>query len=252
MKKDIESKTTELESKLKECYEKVNKSEQENVKLKEEKRILEELRKIDTDKQSPDIPAEEEVEEEDEADVIDLEDNDPDDDEVIAYYLNLNLNKSRRTSPMTEAEKETTTPPPNDQACELCKFKTNRKDVLLAHIKAKHSPKRVKCDKCDFMSNSPGQMKKHFDVRHKDNPNCWYWCHGICRNNFCRFEHPANIPEDQGTFTRANQPIQKQRSGQNLHSRRTEIPCHYQEGCRNPNCQFVHFLAQTQVWNQRW
>ena len=47
MEKNLSSKISELEKKLKECYEKVDEYEQENVKLAEEKRTLEELRKMD-------------------------------------------------------------------------------------------------------------------------------------------------------------------------------------------------------------
>ena len=47
MEKNLSSKICELENKLKECYDKVDKYEQDNVKLVEEKKTLEELIKID-------------------------------------------------------------------------------------------------------------------------------------------------------------------------------------------------------------
>ena len=251
MKKNFELKVLELENKLKESYAKVNETEQENVLLREEKRTLEELRKIDKEKETSAVPDAQIEEEEMEADVIDMEDNDPDDDEVIAFYLSQSLNKTKRTTPMSEAVKDKTAAPTDDQVCDVCTFKTNRKDILLAHKKAKHqelpnpanqNQSKIKCDKCDFVSSSPDQSKKHFEVRHKDNPNCWYWCNSICRNNVCRFEHPSH----------GNQANQQERNDGYQNQRTMRIPCYYQERCRKPNCHFEHFLAQSQNWSQRW
>ena len=247
LKKSSELKVEDIENKLKECYEKVRKYEQDNVKLQEEKRVLEELRKIDKDKEEPvlmeeGIP-EAEAEDEDVAEIIDLDNEDPDDDEVIAFYLNQALNKSRRTSPMTEANNERKNESTNEHACETCNFKSNRKDILEAHMKAKHSPKRNKCDNCDFVAHSQDHLQKHFDVRHKGKPDCWYWCHTFCKNSFCRFNHPAKYEaQNQANFQSRNHQEEQ---------RRMTVPCHYQDRCLKAYCPFEHFLGRNQTWNQR-
>ena len=45
--KNLETKIKEVESSLNGCFKRIDKYEQENVKLKEEKKVLEELRKMD-------------------------------------------------------------------------------------------------------------------------------------------------------------------------------------------------------------
>ena len=116
--------------------------------------------------------------------------------------------------------------------------------------KTKHKAMHINCNKCDFVSKSAAQSKRHFEVRHKDNPDCWFWCNALCRNPSCRFEHPrskesmnkSNLPRTQESMNRTNLP----------NPRNERIPCRYQERCQKPNCQFVHFLGPNQAWNQRW
>ena len=99
-------KLKDVENTLNNCYEQINKCEQENVRLKEEKKVLEELRKlkeVETAKvQNEDIEVE--------AEVIDILDDDPDDEEVIEFYLTQNMNRSTRTTPVTEATNKTARP----------------------------------------------------------------------------------------------------------------------------------------------
>ena len=245
--KNLESKVQDLENK--ECYSQVNKYEQENVKLKEEKRLLEELRKMDENDPEEVEINEEDEDDEDPADIIDMMDDDPDDDEVIAFYLNQNLNRAKRTNPATEATKKPKDSPHQDFQCEACNFKTNRKDILDAHTKSKHEPKKIACDRCDFVSKTKEQNRKHSELRHKNNKDCWYWCNGVCRNAFCTFDHPVSKQHEsqktQGPGNQGNHP-----NGNFSHTRNTRVPCFYQDRCQNANCPFDHFLGQKQAWNQ--
>ena len=122
-----------------------------------------------------------------------MTDADPNDDDVIEFYLSQSRNRSERTTPMSEAENaKKTTKPADEFVCEKCNFRTNRKDILSAHMSSNHNAKTFKCDKCDFKAKTEAQLKKHFDVRHKDNPVCRYWRSVVCMNTFCNFEHPAS------------------------------------------------------------
>ena len=85
--KNLETKIKEVESSLNGCFKRIDKYEQENVKLKEEKKVLEELRKMDNlEKESSE---KEESNEEDngiEAEVFDISNDDPDDNEIIEFW----------------------------------------------------------------------------------------------------------------------------------------------------------------------
>ena len=268
LEKNLSSKICELEKKLKECYDKVDKYEQDNVKLAEEKKTLEELRKIDN------LLGEEQVEngidngvieqdEEMEAEVIDIENNDPDDDDIIAFYLSQAANRSNRTDPVTEAIKPKPMPqqpiPKNDNyACNKCAFKTGKEDTLKAHTESNHKTKEIICDRCEnckFVAKTETQMKKHFAVRHTNKKTCWHWEEGECSNIWCRFEHPPRLSSKQSECFYQERC---QRSNcQYSHSRirnpnMTKRSCRYQELCKNRNCPFEHFLDASQATTQGW
>ena len=197
----------------------------------------------------------EEEEEEEIAEILDLGDyEDPDDDDIIEFYLQQNINRAKRTSPMTEASKN------QNFACKMCQFKAKTKVSLTEHEKSKHKVKCTKCsfttettlqlnwhkeaqhkddenqpsgrseetifrcDKCDFVAKSTVQLEKHTKVTHsKLSGTCWN--NGFCERNNCRHEHPRV----EG---------------------RPPIPCRYQPFCKRTECPFFHHEVQRNMITQ--
>ena len=188
------------------------------------------------------------------AEVIEIDINDdPNDEEVIEFYIQQEANRARRTSPMSEALKT------KQHGCNLCKFVAKNKSQLDDHSKTKHKEKCNKCNfatetklqlnlhqeaqhaqppkqshggnhactKCDFAAKSELQLKKHTKVRHGPIAEvCRFWENGCCDRLQCRFSHPE---------------------GQRRTQKSLNIPCRYQQFCRNPSCQFIHNVEQKQI-----
>ena len=132
--------------------------------------------------------------------------------------------------------------------CSMCSFQTTTQHDLDTH-KSKHENKKIRCEKCDFVSTTEYQHKKHLEVRHTHTPDCWFWCNAVCRKTFCAFEHPPmrkfNSHKVQDyNYSRTNSTVTR--------SMHMKIPCRYQEQCQNSKCQFEHFLEPIQVFNQRY
>ena len=168
---------------------------------------------------------------EQEADVIVLgEDDDPDDDDIIQFYLQQELNRSERTSPMSEATKnkpyvcnlcqfkakskaqlEHHTVSKHKEKCDRCSFATENKIQLNWHKEAQHSistkakPKpqtsgtaepSFACKKCDFVAKSSLQLNKHLNVCYGSKKKsktdvCWNWKNDFCDRNPCTYAHPV-------------------------------------------------------------
>ena len=252
------SKINELKSKVEESYKAVDKYAQENTKLAEEKKMLEEILEINqmhseiTEAASVEVEivtdtAEDEGEENEEIEVeiYDLEDNEPDDDEVIAFYLQQNVNRAKRTGPMEQPtlKKQNTTPQSKKNLpfkCDLCDFTAKTQININLHKEAQHKEVQQKsktCSKCDFRYKTNVQLEKHIKVAHSNSEKtCWFWENDFCaRGNSCRFSHKTFRTTDGGPRI---------------------TPCWYQNNCRKPGCPFGHmeemsFLSQQNPRSQR-
>ena len=74
--------------------------------------------------------------------------------------------------------------------CNQCSFQTNKQEDLASHKQSEHEARVISCEKCDFVSRSVYQHRKHIEVRHANNAKCWFWCNSVCRKDSCTFEHP--------------------------------------------------------------
>ena len=196
------------------------------------------------------------------AEVIEIDNNDdPNDEEVIAFYIQQEAQRAKRTSPMSEAMKtkqhecnrckfvaktktqlDDHTKTKHREKCSVCSFTTETKLQLNLHKEAQHSqPSKVKksllskqrndvnhaCTKCDFAAKSELQLEKHTSVRHGPIADvCWFWENGGCDRIQCRFLH---------------------QEGQRRAQKSSNMPCRYQQFCRNSNCQFVHNVERKQI-----
>ena len=133
--------------------------------------------------------------------------------------------------------------------CNVCSFQTNRKQDLDLHRKLKHLGKIISCDRCDFVSKTEHQHRKHIEVRHENNPICWFWCNAVCRNDFCPFEHPPRNKFNSYNFQENNYFKKNSMNTRNMYTR---VPGRYQDRCQNANCSFEHFLGPRQVSNLKW
>ena len=145
----------------------------------------------------------------------------------------------------------------SDYVCDSCDFKTSKEDTLKAHKQSKHVKRVIKCDRCtncDFVAQSDSQMKKHTEVRHTNRKTCWYWQDRGCDNTYCRFEHPPRGTQDN---TQCYYQERCQRTDcQYTHNRRSHNnsgrACRYQQFFSNRSCRFEHFLDQHPAPTQGW
>ena len=255
-----EDEIKELKSKVEESYKIVDKFAQENEKLAEEKKVLEEIMNLPEmddgsieqeeviaevvivpDNEDPnddaviefylqqtDTRPTEEVPDEI-AEVMEVLDNgDPDDDEVIAFYLQQNLNRSTRKDPMSEASKrkqssKAKTNKSTSFKCNICEFTAKSKIGVNLHKESQHraTPHTVKsCENCSFKYKSSIQLEKHVKVAH-DTKGKNCW---FWENGACKF----------GVNCRFRHPKV------DLRDARRPTPCWYQENCRKPDCTFQH------------
>ena len=151
--KDYEMKLTACNEELVKSYSKVDKIVKENVKLLEEKRVLQGIHKVNTDlheklkktedklkeksgHRAEEVSREEEEKEEDEDEV---EEETDEEIEVVEHFLKQMRNRSSRTNPTSEAENPKPQPPP----------KSNTKST------------RYPCKKCDYIAGNENALKDH-------------------------------------------------------------------------------------------
>ena len=130
----------DLEDKLEESYDTANKYVQENVKLAEEKRALEEIRRVGNLQSS---------QSDTESDVGDWAEHIDDDDELVDFHLQQNIDRDRDRSV--------------NYNCKECSFKSNTENRLQNHIKSQH----LKCEQCNFNAKTKVQLFMHKEAHHK-------------------------------------------------------------------------------------
>ena len=150
--KEFESKLITVNNELVKSYGKVDKIYKENVKLLEEKKVLQGIHKVNTDlheklkmaenkAKAKNFPNEKEKEDEDE--VI----------EMMDLFINQRQNRPNRTNPTVEAE--------------IPQQRKNKKNGAI--------PKHFSCIKCKFSTNSEVSLKDHIKTYHENNSKC-----GMC------------------------------------------------------------------------
>ena len=58
---------------------------------------------------------------------------------------------------------------PNNEGqyeCNLCSYRSNKRESLLVHIPNNHGPQKFKCEICDFKSRIKRQVKNHVEIKH--------------------------------------------------------------------------------------
>ena len=108
---------------------------QENEKLLEENKTLEELRKVNEMLQRQTSSQSIEKSDDDDADAEDSEDEYTEDEEVAAFFANQAKHRKRRTNPQTEAEgpKSKEQDVPKKFSCTKCNFRTTNESILKKH-----------------------------------------------------------------------------------------------------------------------
>ena len=253
--KEVDKRIKEMKTELTKCYSDVDKYYQENIKLSEHNKTLEEVLKVNNDlhfklKRIEEKLADEEVEEE----ILIVEDN---------HENNQPTNGNTGTIP-----KEVVNHP-----CNKCDFTANTMGLLRRHAKQKHTctnptdgatalplnqketrqeidKERIKCDKCTFISNSKEVLMKHLDEKHTSlnyERICRFWQRGDCtRGQNCNFSH-GQLQEQNTTrpcFAWARGSCTYGDSCKYFHNSipNNSIPnCRFQNDCYNwPNCRFLH------------
>ena len=248
--KDYEAKLVNIDTELKKSYTKVDKIYKENVKLVEEKKVLQGIHKVNTElheklkEKENETGAmfnniEEDINNDEEDSASEAEEDE--EIEVINFFLNQQRNRASRTTPAAEAEKKKTG---QNYNCQKCQYIGQNKEKLKEHVATHHMTKQVynctlcdqvfktvalqrkhlkdmhndgtnfQCESCDFQGKSLVQMQKHNKVRHSTvDIVCHFWQRGTCiKAENCPFAHPRQPP-----------------------------PCRYQEFCGFlPNCKFFH------------
>ena len=279
--KDSNSKINDLESKVRECYQTVDKYAQENVKLLEERKMLEEILDIN---QMLKEHAENEVNEEGTTDkviaeVITLQDNeDPFDDAVIESYLqqaNEDSNSDENYEQEAEVIELSENEDPDDddviefylnqkinrasRTCPSAQASTNKDTVNQGTKKA---PLPFKCNLCNFKAKSQTDINLHKEAQHAVNTvKCCEMCGFRYETDIQLQKHikVAHSKEkrpcrywDNGACFNGNECrfSHKTKQSQNPNQK----PCFYQDYCRNPNCPFAHVeggnFEQHFLWNQ--
>ena len=250
--KDCETKIFTLNNELIKSYAKVDQLVQENVKLKEENKVLEGI-----------YSANEKLREDTEED--NMEEEFDEEIEVIEFYMNQNENRFNRTNPASEAEKNINNKMPkrNNFQCEFCDFTGKVKIQMDKHFKVRHGhlriqnlncskcdytthketllrehwriheePEPYKCDLCDFKGKSKIQMEKHFNVRHKKAVECYFWRKGQCNKGpKCLYSHQTKEKVCHNGEFCVYWPKCK--------FTHPEI-CRFQNECNNRACSYVH------------
>ena len=135
--------------------------------------------------------------------------------------------------------------------CEECGKEVKDKQKLIDHKTKNHKDNRksVKCNECDFTTDSKDTLSKHMQVAmgHKVNKICKYFQNGSCKfGTRCRYMHKTTKNRDYGTQRHALSHPKKQCK---FYGRCTKFPscgfahdelCKFQDRCFKNKCQFVH------------
>ena len=235
----------DLEDKLEESYDTANKYVQENVKLAEEKRALEEIRRVGNLQSS---------QSDTESDVGDWAEHIDDDDELVDFHLQQNIDRDRDRSVNYNCKEcsfksNTENRLQNHMKsqhlnCEQCNFNAKTKVQLFMHKEAHHKQiireefhvdqRHFGCNKCDFRARTAYQMGRHMEVRHQR--TCPHWARGYCRyGELCWLEHPDI---SQGNY-------KKQNVENSVNPAHKNVPCWYQDRCKRINCRYQHSQTQS-------
>ena len=279
--KTNKEKIKEVEMKLAESFETVDKIAQENLKYAEENRMLEEIlniNKIHESNRENDAENDDEIENDEIiAEVITLlEEEDPFDDDVIEAYLKQAETDSNQEERNIETEEENVAEvielednddPDDDEVIafyrqqSLNRAKRNGPmDQASKKKKNSGSSVTIKCKLCDFKGDSQTSVNLHMEAFHTGQYV------GTCTK--CDFKYKSKIQLEKhnkivhvgeprtcwhwenSTCFRGNECKFSHKPSQRIQPR--IIPCFYQENCTKPGCRFGHgpFLSNPNGWNQ--
>ena len=240
---DYENKLSIMNNELIKSYSKVDQLFKENVKLKEETKVLEAIHvaneklKEDTDEEDEEGETDEEL-------------------EVIEFYMNQNENRFRRTNPASKAERNVNIKTSRKQnfGCRKCDYVTDNNDFFREHLEIHREQNIFECDLCDFTGKVEIQMEKHFKVRHEkqkfQNFNCKK-CQYTTRNETLLREH-MRIHTDPEQFKcqlcdfQGKSKIQIKKHFKVRHEKRVECYFWWKGQCnRGSSCPYLHQIKDT-------
>ena len=157
-----------MNNELVKSYSKVDKLFKENVKLQEEKKVLQGIHRVNTDLHDKMKEAERKTEEKESQSETD--DETDEEIEVVEFFMKQRENRSNRTNPASNAEKprnnSTGSLPKNQRfTCSKCNFVAVKEDLLTEHSKIH----RFGCEKCIETFMTKGLLNRHIKDKHIPN-----------------------------------------------------------------------------------
>ena len=116
--------------------------------------------------------------------------------------------------------------------CSKCEYTACNEHLLEEHLKTHNKQEVFRCELCDFQGKLKSQMEKHHQVRHKKPVDCIFWRRGICnKGSKCLYLHQEKDAVCyNGEFCA---------DWSNCKFTHPEI-CRFQSGCKNLFCLYVH------------
>ena len=240
--KDYEAKLSTINNELIKSYSKVDQLFKENIKLQEEKKVLEGIHSAD--ERLRDDTEDEHVEKHtDQEKSCTKCDYVTDKDDSLRDHLKIHEEQNIFDCELCDFRGKTKIKEKHFKArhrnqnihnfnCRKCDYTTSKETILREHMRIHGEPEPFMCKGCDFVGKSRIQMEKHFMIRHKKAAECYFWRKGRCnKGSNCPYSHQVKDPVCRnGEFC------------QFWPKRRFNHPeiCRFQNACLNKFCPFVH------------